>query len=274
MAALAAIYVALFGICLFRYAPPPGDAPFARALQREISPGPSRVVGSEANSHAQSVLRRELDASGFETEIQHAVSCGRWGTCAYVENLIATKIGMDPAAGAVLLMAHVDSVPCSPGAGDDGFGAAAVVDAAHALAAGPALRRTLIVLLTDGEEAGLLGADAFMRQHRLAKQVAGVVNIDSRGSSGPSAMFETTPGNAWLIDVFARASERPVTSSLFYEIYRRMPNDTDFTAVKLHAQGVNIALERAGMAGDMFRQAMASWCAGVAAAPPPGDTES
>ena len=204
-----------------------------------ISPGPSRVVGSESNEQARALLRKELDGAGYHTEIQSAVSCGRWGTCAFVNNLIATKAGTDPEAGAVLLMAHLDSVPCSPGAGDDGFGAAAVIDAAHALAAEP-LRRTLIVLISDAEETGLLGADAFMR-HPLATRVRGVVNVDSRGSSGPSAMFETTPGNAWLVDLFAKTAVRPVTSSLFYEVYRRMPNDTDFTVVKPQAQGVNIA---------------------------------
>jgi hypothetical protein len=39
----------------------------------------------------------------------------------------------------------------------------------------------------------------------------------------------------------ARKLTRPVTSSLFYEIYRRMPNDTDFTTVKGLVQGVNFA---------------------------------
>ncbi len=246
------LLAALFGVCLFRYAPPPvrgAEAPAAdfsagraREIQRAIAgDGASRVIGSEANARARSLLQAELAKNGWTTELQVAMSCTRHGACARVTNIVATRAGSDPAAAAVLLMAHYDSVTCSPGAADDGFGSSAVVEAARAITAGAPLRRNVIVVLTDGEEAGLLGADAFVRQHPLAATIRGVVNVDSRGSGGPSAMFETSPGNGWIVGLLARRVDRPVTSSLFYEIYRRMPNDTDFTAVKGLAQGVNFA---------------------------------
>jgi hypothetical protein len=80
-----------------------------------------------------------------------------------------------------------------------------------------------------------------MREHPLARTVHGAVNVDARGSGGPSAMFETSPGNAWIVGRYARSAKHPVSSSLFYEIYKRMPNDTDFTTVKAHVHGVNFA---------------------------------
>jgi hypothetical protein len=246
------LFAAIFAVCVFRYAPPPVrgldtppadfSAARAREIQRAISgDGASRVIGGDANAKARAFLEAELTKSGWKTEIQSAMSCTRHGACAPVKNVVATRAGKDPAATAVLLMAHYDSVTCSPGATDDGFGISAVVEAARAIAVGSPLRRTVIVVLSDGEEAGLLGADAFARQHPLAATVRGVVNVDSRGSGGPSAMFETSAGNGWIVEVLARHVDRPVTSSLFYEIYRRMPNDTDFTAVKDHAHGLNFA---------------------------------
>lgn len=246
------LFAAVFGIALLRYAPPAvrsAEAPAdtfsgarARVVLRAISAGGApRALGTDANASARTVLREALDRAGFTTEVQSTVACSRHGACAHVSNVIATRAGREPAAPAVLLMAHHDSVPCSPGASDDGLGTATVVEAARALGASAPLRRTVVVVLTDGEEAGLLGAEAFVQQHPLARTIEGAVNVDARGTSGPSAMFETSAGNGWLVDQFARHADRPVTSSLFYEIYRRMPNDTDFTVVKGFAHGVNLA---------------------------------
>lgn len=245
---LAAVFVA----CLARYrAPAPlgTDAPLdrfsagrAREVQRGISgSGAPRNLGSLAHAKATVFLLGELSKSNFHTDLQSVTSCSWHGACAAVSNVVAVREGTDPEAGAVLLMAHYDSVPCAPGASDDGGGTSAVVETARAIGAGPQLRRTVVIVLTDGEEAGLLGAEAFARRHPLAKKIRGVVNVDSRGSTGPSAMFETSSGNSWIIGVLAKHTNHPVTSSLFYEIYRRMPNDTDFTSVKNMAHGVNFA---------------------------------
>ena len=245
-------FVAILLLAIVRYGPPAArgaDAPpdtfsamRAREVQRVLSEdGQPRALGSEASARARAWLEDALGKNGFRTELQSTMSCSRHAACARVVNVVATRAGTDPAAAAVLLMAHYDSVPCSPGASDDGMGTATVIETARAIAAGAPLRRTVVIVLTDGEEAGLLGAEAFMREHPLAGTVHGAVNIDARGSGGPSAMFETSPGNAWIIGLYARRATHPVSSSLFYEIYRRMPNDTDFTSVKAHVHGVNFA---------------------------------
>jgi hypothetical protein len=55
-------------------------------------------------------------------------------------------------------------------------------------------------------------------------------------------MFETSAGNAWLIDALATAVPRAEAMSVSYEIYRRMPNDTDLTLFKRGGlQGMNFA---------------------------------
>ncbi|HEX5760519.1 MAG TPA: M28 family peptidase, partial [Thermoanaerobaculia bacterium] len=83
---------------------------------------------------------------------------------------------------------------------------------------------------------------AFIAHHPLAREVAFVVNLEARGTSGPSFMFETDRDNAWAVGRFARAAPRPLTSSLFSTIYERMPNDTDFTVFKgAGLRGLNFA---------------------------------
>ena len=252
LAATLVLFAAIFAIAGLRYGPPAPrglevapaqfSAARAREVQRMISAdGVPRSIGSEANAKARAWLETELTRTGWKTSIQTAMSCSRHGSCARVNNVVATREGRDADAAGVLLMAHYDSVPCGPGASDDGMGTSAVMEAARAIAAGPQLRRTVVVVLTDGEEEGLLGAEAFVRSHPLAKRVHGAINIDARGTTGPSAMFETSAGNAWVVALLARHGTHPVTSSLFYEIYRRMPNDTDFTSVKDLAHGMNFA---------------------------------
>jgi hypothetical protein len=98
----------------------------------------------------------------------------------------------------------------------------------------------VIVVITDGEETGLRGARAFAERHPLMRRVGVVVNLEARGASGPSMMFETGPGNARLMDLFARAVARPSASSVSYEVYKLLPNDTDFSVYrKLGLSGFN-----------------------------------
>jgi hypothetical protein len=83
----------------------------------------------------------------------------------------------------------------------------------------------------DGEEAGLLGAEAFVNDP-AARSVRVVINVENRGTLGLSNMFETSRGNRWLIRHLASALERPAATSLFYAIYNVLPNDTDVTVFK------------------------------------------
>ena len=80
------------------------------------------------------------------------------------------------------------------------------------------MKNDLILLFTDAEEAGLLGATAFMAQHPYAKEVGVALNFEARGSGGPVLMFETSNGNARLIQEFAQSAPYPAANSLLYEI--------------------------------------------------------
>ena len=161
-------------------------------------------------------------------------------------NLVGILPGRDPSAPAVLLMAHYDTVPGSPGAADDSAGVASVLEAVRAIRARGLANRTLVVLFTDAEELSLDGARIFFGGHPLRDRIGAVVNLEARGGGGRAMMFETAPGNAQTIRLFARAASRatggPASSSLGVFVYERMPNGTDFTISRARGiPGVNFA---------------------------------
>ncbi len=187
--------------------------------------------GSPAHDAVREYLVAALEKEGLRTEIQDTTSISdRSGIrAARVQNVVGRLPGTDPAARAILVVAHYDSAFNSPGASDDGTGVAAILEAVRALRASSPVRNEVIVLLTDAEEPGLLGARVFAREHPLARRVGVVLNFEARGSSGPVMMFETSSRNGRLIDALAESVPDAVANSLSVEIYRLLPNDTDFS---------------------------------------------
>jgi hypothetical protein len=149
-------------------------------------------------------------------------------TWAVVNDLVA-KVPGTRATGAVMVVAHYDSVPSGPGAGDDAASVAAILEALRALKAGPALRNDLIVLFTEGEELGLLGAKGFVETYPTLDNIKVVLNFEMRGDFGPSMMFQTSAHNSWLVGQFAYAVPFPYATSAAPTVYKQMPNDTDLT---------------------------------------------
>ncbi len=206
-----------------------------RDLLREQVPHP---VESAANHIVRDRILARFRAVGFTPVIQRAYSCGgrRRRNCATVENIVVLP---QTPGDIVLGVAHYDSRVQAPGASDDGQGVATLLESASILHS-ERFRNPIGFLITDGEELGLLGAEAFVRDPRSAT-VRAVVNVDNRGTSGPSYLFETSPNNRDLVPLF-RSIPQPVTSSLFYTAYKMMPNDTDFTVFKRAGKiGVNFA---------------------------------
>lgn len=206
----------------------------AKAVLGRIQ-GPQRPhpAGSPENTAVHARLRQELDRLQIPVATLAARQCfsePRWPAlaCADIADLIAEVV---PGQGkAIVLMAHMDSVPAGPGAGDDGSGVATVLETIRALKAAPIRsRHPVIALFTDGEETGLLGAAAFVENPRWRARAGVIINVEARGSKGQSLLFQTSPGDAALIDLYARNVARPASSSLYGEIYKILPNDTDMT---------------------------------------------
>jgi hypothetical protein len=107
----------------------------------------------------------------------------------------------------------------------------------------------VIVLIDDGEEAGLLGAKAFTR-HPWWEDVAAVVNLEARGTSGPSLMFQTSgsqltegsPDESRLLPLLAHDPSPVFSTSLYTTVYELLPNDTDMSVFVAHGRsGFNFA---------------------------------
>lgn len=210
-------------------------------LERLIPHGIPHPVGSAENRALRERIERELSALGLSAQVQEKLACGRYGVCATVQNLLV-EIEGEARTGAIALAAHYDSVPAGPGAGDDGSGVATLLEIARALRHGPRPARSVWLWFTDGEEMDLLGARALVSDPSLIGSVDVVVNLEARGTSGPSLMFESSTPNEGLVTAFARSAMRPVANSTFYAVYRSMPNDTDLTVFR-HAglAGLNFA---------------------------------
>ena len=145
------------------------------------------------------------------------------------------------------LMAHYDSATVeadenghqhitdgtSPGASDDGYGVAAIVETLRALKAeGRQPENSLKIVITDAEEIGLIGARNEMQHHRADyENVDLVLNLEARGTSGPAFMFETSPNNSAVAGYFLSHVKQPVSSSLLPSLYARMPNGTDMNVL-------------------------------------------
>ena len=207
---------------------PDGVFSAARASQatEQILAEP-RPVGSTANSEAHAELSQQLSALGFETASQESIgmrAIDGGGTAGYTDNLIATRPGTDP-TGTIVLATHIDSVPGAPGAADAGVGLSVILETVRAL--GPeAQRNDLVVLLVDGEERGLLGAQAYLAEgaDQLTDPVV-VLNHEARGVSGRPMVTRTSgPMHAVL-----GAMPHPEFESFTGALFTIIPNDTDFT---------------------------------------------
>jgi hypothetical protein len=233
---------AVLALVLWRMPGPPAqgaDAPAnefssARAmatLRTILSENVPHPVGTPANQRVRARLEARFRELGYETFVQRKFVCNARAVCASVENVIARLPGEQAPRDVVLLAAHYDSVPAGPGVSDDGMGVGTMLEVARAIR-NERFANRIWFLIDDGEEAGLLGAEAFVADEALAKDVEVVINVEMRGTYGASNLFETSRGNRWLIRHAARAIARPQASSLFYTIYDMLPNDTDVTVFK------------------------------------------
>ncbi len=202
----------------------------AFAHVREIAQRP-HPLGSPDNARVRDYVVGQLRSLGLEPQVQGATGVGtRYAEAGYVRNILARVPGRTPGGQAVVLMAHYDGVAGGPAAGDDAAGTAAVLETVRALRAGPPLAHDIMVVITDGEEAGLLGAAAFVREHPWARDVGVTLNFEARGTSGRSYMFETGPGNLDVARMLRRAGDVSATS-LSVTVYRSLPNDTDLSEI-------------------------------------------
>ena len=242
-----------FGLSEWAGAPPevkPASAPDgefsgerAYTLLAEIlSERVPHPVGSDANKRVRSRVEAYLKRNGIAYEVMEGWGCAFGRTnCAWTENVIA-RIPGERDRPYVALMAHYDSVPAAVGAGDNGIGLVAVLESARILKVGGPRRNPLLLILTDGEETGLAGADAFFRANPLAREVGVVLNVDGSGTTGASMLLRTAGDASKLISVYRDESKFPWANSIAEEVFKRMRSDTDFSVARdANVPGIDFA---------------------------------
>ncbi|MBM6860834.1 M20/M25/M40 family metallo-hydrolase, partial [Clostridium saudiense] len=221
---------------------------------KEISREVHSIQQPEALGRVREYIVNELKELGLEPEVftYENVESSKGGT--YDINNIYAKIdGKNGENGSYIMLAsHYDSSPKkrsgedgeSKGAADAGYGVSTILEIVRVIKeSGQELENGIKILITDGEEMGLMGAKEEMNNNfGLYENVNFVVNLEARGIKGPALMFETSSNNKKVIDLYKKAN-LPVSYSLAADVYNKMPNGSDFTEFKnAGLPGINFAV--------------------------------
>jgi len=135
-----------------------------RLKEQEAGRGGATMVAVSAEAAAK--LAKDADGTVVSLDVKTAKEEKPRATY----NAIGYLEGSDPKAGTILLTAHLDHLGVGRavngdaiynGANDDAAGTTAVLELAHALAAGPKLKRSVLFVCYGSEEAGELGSTYF-----------------------------------------------------------------------------------------------------------------
>ncbi len=167
----------------------------ARAMEKlQVIAKEPHPIETPEHDKVRDYLISELEGLGLSPEVQKSFVTNEWFERVFtgnIENIIARIPGTDNSK-AIMIAGHYDSVPTSPGAADDGAAIAAMLETVRILQMSGPLKNDVILHMSDGEEAGLLGSKAFTDEHPWAKDVGLVLNFEARGNKGESFMFETS----------------------------------------------------------------------------------
>ncbi len=164
----------------------------------------TRKAGTPGNREAMDLVAQRLRAMGLDVSL----SCYAPEIC----NVIAERSGHEKPSEVTVVMAHLDSVgEAHAGADDNASGVAALLEMGRILSATP-LRKTLRLVVTNGEEDGLLGsvfyAKELERQGKL-RDIGLLVNMDMIGYNQNGIIeLETSPEREsvarWMAELVLR----------------------------------------------------------------------
>ncbi len=218
-----------------------------------IAQEPHSIFDLDAKEKVKNYLIDELRKLGMEPQIYRYEDIyeKRSDSMVAIENIYAEMKGESDSY--ILLATHYDSSHAkkeryaerdgSLGAADAGYALSTILETLRVIKeSNIQLKNGIKILFTDGEEYGLLGAKEAVKEREIIAGANFVINIEARGTEGPAVMFETSPDNSKVIDLY-KASAKPFSYSITPEIYRLLPNGTDFTVfLENNLTGVNISV--------------------------------
>ena len=261
-ALLAVIAAAALGLSVLYTSPAPGENVPATEFSALRAAEDIKVIAkdvhtnndTEAITAVREYLANTLKAIGLEVETRtyekdYEKAEHGHGNHVTAVDICGTLRGETDRS--ILLVAHYDSnpgmklgrAPGSHGASDDAYGVSVILETLRCIASQGKILNTIRVVFTDAEETSMLGSEAIASDTAFnAASSDAVFNIESRGLSGPSILFETSVNNEGLVRFFRANNPHPASWSLATDVYRIMPNYTDFTSfIDQGMQGLNFS---------------------------------
>jgi hypothetical protein len=187
------------------------DAGQALETAREFVTGnPRRVLGSLESRQATGYLQDRLQRLGYQVSFSHfdAVLAGRRQLG---RNVLAYRQGSLP--GILAVVAHYDTARTTlQGAMDNGAGIGVLLQLARVFAGSP-LRHSLLVIASDGEEWGMLGAADVARNHAERQRIRAILSLDWVAAGDLAALTLGTQGQrsgtspSWLRRIALQAAQ-------------------------------------------------------------------
>jgi hypothetical protein len=182
------------------------DKSFGLFHMASASPGfrPAPLPTAYFSPESYDLLWR-LHEDGQPVELEFTIEdCQFSDSPVEVYNTVAEIPGTEKPDEAVILAAHLDSWVLATGAGDNGTGVSAVLEAARALRKLDLKpRRTIRFILFSGEEQGLHGSHAYVSAHMHELQRASAVLVHDGGTGRVDTI--ALQGNAHVYDVLKTA---------------------------------------------------------------------
>ncbi|KAH8297049.1 hypothetical protein KR044_003986, partial [Drosophila immigrans] len=216
-------------------------------LDRLVNIG-TKVVGSNTNEVSTVVfllseiadIRKDMldEYYSLEVNVQQASGSFRYSHLLNmyqgVQNVIVKLSSKNSSSESYLLVnSHFDTVLTSPGAGDDGFMVATMLEVLRVMATTEKYFEHPIVFLFNGaEEAALQASHGFITQHKWASNCKALINLDAAGSGGREFLFQSGPYHPWLVNYYKKSAKHPGATTLGEEVFQAglIPSDTDFAA--------------------------------------------
>ncbi len=206
-------------------APAPAfDAGHANTLLQllEKASGGPHPTGSQADVAEGRAIFSLLAQQGLSPQWQRGVNCTSNGLVV-VSNVVVVHTAV-PGRPYLLLSAHYDSAPASPGVADNLLATASLLEFARTL---KQQTSNIILLFEDGEEFEQSGAHVFNAQNSPTFRIGYTINLDSLGGRGPLVVYDYGPDVAATNARLRALDGQALYSGLIRDVSHVFPNETD-----------------------------------------------
>lgn len=138
------------------------------------------------------------------------------------------------------------------GGGDAGFMCVLMLEILRKLSRMPERPEHNIVFLFNGaEETPLQGSHGFITQHKWAKEVDVLINLDAGGAGGKEILMQAGPGQPWLLKYYHKIPH-PYAQATAEELFQSgiVPSDTDFRIFRDFGNMIGEIIDHIGFLRD------------------------